>query len=110
MPSEPTLDAWVRAAAAGLDEAAVDPRACAELDGRLLQALLGAATRAFAARREAGEDLEAFTADGPALPPTPTDVVVTVSAMLDSASIELIEVGLWQAWGSTTATRRERDG
>lgn len=78
---------------------AADPHACAELDGPALQALLAAATRAFAARWDAGEETPAFAADGLAAPPTATDVVVTVSAMLESAGIELIELGLWQTWG-----------
>ena len=65
------------------------------LDGGELQMLLGAVTRAYAARLEAGEELAPFQGDGP----TATEVVVTVSAMLDQAGVEPFELGLWRAWG-----------
>lgn len=80
------------------------------MDGRALQGLLSAVTRVYAARREAGDELEAFSADGTTAAPTATDVVITVSAMLESASIELIEVGLWQAWGTAASTGRHHYG
>ena len=107
MPSE--LDERVLAAATALEAAVAEPERLSELDGRILQGLLGSATRAFAARREAGDALEAFAADGPTAAPTPTDVVVTVSAMLESSAIELFELGLWQTWGDTLGTREGPD-
>jgi hypothetical protein len=45
----------------------------------------------------------AFRADGAVAPPTATDVVVTVSAMLDGAGVELFELGLWQTWSGGAA-------
>ena len=87
----------LREAAAILDAAAEDPAAAAALDTRLLQDVLAAATRSYAAKVEAGEEIPALQAGGSAMLPTATEVLVAVSALLESAHIEPFELGLWQA-------------
>lgn len=55
--------------------------------------LLAAAVRLYAAKREAG--MEAASMPGV----TATDVVVTVTDLLEATEIELFELGMWQVWG-----------
>lgn len=80
-----------------LEAAAVDPEVARASCGDL-QELLAAATRAYAATRSIMA-LPVFASGSETQVPTATDVVVTVSAMLQSADIELFEVGLWQTIG-----------
>lgn len=106
----PDTAARVDAFASALDALAGDPEALHELAPGTVQTMLSIATRAFAARCEAGELSQAFGGDGP--PPTATDVVMTTTAMLAGAEIELFELGLWQTWGATGGDRTPapRDG
>jgi hypothetical protein len=91
--------AALREAVRALGRAADDRDSALALDGRLLAELLGAATRAYAARRAAGERLAPFSGAGEAIAPTATDVAITAAAMLDDAGIEIFELGLWRTWG-----------
>jgi hypothetical protein len=70
-------------------------------DGRLdvlpvetLQAVIAAAARLYAARREAGEDI--MPVGKHAL--TATDVMVTASGLLRAADLAAFELGMWQGW------------
>lgn len=55
--------------------------------------LLAAAVKLYAAKREAG--MEPASLPGV----TATDVVVTVTDLLEAADIEVFELGMWQVWG-----------
>jgi len=94
----PSERATLEEAAATLARAAADRDSALALDGPLLAELLGAATRAYAARRAAGDALAPFPG-GEAGAPTATDVAITAAAMLDDAGIEIFELGLWRTWG-----------
>jgi hypothetical protein len=68
-------------------------------DGRLdvvsadvLQALIAAASRLYAARREAGEDFTPVARNAVSA----TDVMVTASALLRAADLAAFELGVWQ--------------
>ena len=80
-----------------LDTAASDAAAAAALDTRLLQDLLAAVTRLYAVKLESGESAPALSTGGAVALPTATEVLVTVSGLLESAHIEPFELGLWQA-------------
>lgn len=71
-----------------------------------LQSLLAEVTRAYAARRQAGEALDPFGETAP----TATEVAVTVSAMLERVGIEPFELGLWRSWGSPSGQVSDGDG
>jgi hypothetical protein len=59
-----------------------------------LQALIGAACRLYAARREAGEDLAPVAKNSLSA----TDVMVTASGLLRAADLAAFELGMWQGW------------
>jgi hypothetical protein len=65
------------------------------LTPKALQALMAAACKTYAAHIEAG---------GQYLPLTPqngvndTTIMVTASALLRSANLEVFELGMWQSW------------
>jgi hypothetical protein len=60
-----------------------------------IQQKLAEAVRLYAARVAEAEDaLPAFAADAV----TPTEVMVTVSAMLKAVNVQVFELGMWQAW------------
>lgn len=70
-------------------------------DGRLdvvsadaLQALIAAASRLYAARREAGEDFAPVARNAVSA----TDVMVTASGLLRAADLAAFELGMWQGW------------
>jgi hypothetical protein len=61
-----------------------------------IQAMLAKAVRLYAERAaEHDGALAAFPAGAPV---TPTDVVVTVTAMLRAVNLQVFELGMWQAW------------
>ena len=95
----------LREAAAVLGRAASDRDSAVALDGELLAELLGAATRAYAARRAAGDRLAPFSGAAGVAAPTATDVAITAAAMLDDAGIEIFELGLWRTWGDPGSER-----
>ena len=64
-----------------------------------LQLVLTAAVRALASRHRAGDALEPFGTHDLLHAPTATDVAIVVTAMLESAGIEIFELGLWNSWG-----------
>ena len=59
-----------------------------------LQALIAAACRVYAARREAGEELAPVKKNSLSA----TDVMVTASGLLRAADLAVFELGLWQGW------------
>ncbi len=61
-----------------------------------IQAMLAKAVRLYAERAaERDGSLPAFPAGAQV---TPTDVVVTVTAMLRAVNLQVFELGMWQAW------------
>jgi hypothetical protein len=62
-----------------------------------VQQLLTAAVRLYAAKE--GPRPRAF-AEGEEV--TATEVLVTVSEMLEAVDVEVFELGIWQAWGSSS--------
>jgi hypothetical protein len=59
-----------------------------------LQALIAAACRLYAARREAGEQFMPVARNALAA----TDVMVTASGLLRAADLAAFELGMWQGW------------
>ena len=59
-----------------------------------VQALLAVASKFFTAHREEGV---AYDAVGPNSL-TPTDVMVTASALLKATNLQVFELGMWQSW------------
>jgi len=64
------------------------------LPAETLQALIAAACRLYAARREAGEQFTPVARNTLAA----TDVMVTASGLLRAADLAAFELGLWQGW------------
>jgi len=83
-----------RALAAALERAIADGRLDI-LSTEALQALMAAACRIYAARREAGEEFTPVARNAIAA----TDVMVTASGLLRAADLGAFELGMWQ--GST---------
>lgn len=63
-----------------------------------VQELLARAVRLYAERLEHDGAVPPFPPD--ASPPTATEVLRTVSAMLDAIDVEIFELGMWRAWGT----------
>ena len=64
------------------------------LTAELLQKLIAAACRLYAARREAGEQLTPVPKNSLAA----TDVMITASGLLQAANLAVFELGMWQGW------------
>jgi hypothetical protein len=64
------------------------------LPAETLQALIAAACRLYAARREAGEEFTPVAKNALAA----TDVMVTASGLLRAADLATFELGMWQGW------------
>ena len=60
-----------------------------------LQALLGAACKAYAAQVEAGQAVAALAKRTSV---SPTEVMVTASGLLRAANLAVFELGMWQSW------------
>jgi hypothetical protein len=98
-PREVPRSSVKSASADARDVAAAIERGIA--DGRLnvvsadaLQALMAAATRLYAARREAGEEFTPVAKNTISA----TDVMVTASGLLRAADLAAFELGMWQGW------------
>jgi hypothetical protein len=95
----------IERAAGAADDAALRLAADIEAslaDGRLdllapeaLQALLGAACKAYAAQIESGETMAALSQRTTV---TPTEVMITASGLLRAANLAVFELGMWQSW------------
>jgi len=64
------------------------------LSADALQALIAAACRVYAARREAGEEFTPVKKNSLSA----TDVMVTSSGLLRAADLAAFELGMWQGW------------
>jgi len=87
------VSAQARALAAALERGIVD----GTLDvvtADALQALMAAACRLYAARREAGEEFVPV----PMHSISATDVMVTAGGLLRAADLAVFELGMWQNW------------
>jgi hypothetical protein len=73
-------------------EAALDAET--PLPDDVLQEIATVAVRLYAARVEAGGPLEVVAPSSI----TPTEAMVTISALLRAVNVQLFELGLWQAW------------
>jgi hypothetical protein len=71
----------------------------AEKSERELQLLMAAVVKDYARRQQEGEVFGAFAADE-GDPITGTDAVIAASAILEGASVEIFELGMWKAWGA----------
>lgn len=80
-------------AAAALLSGAVERGDAAAIPDRELQALLAAATRAYAMKLDQGAKLPAFL---PADEVTATDVALAASGMLAAVEMAVFELGMWQ--------------
>jgi hypothetical protein len=69
-----------------------------------IQELFAAVVKAYATRAEDG--LASPFPAGAGSPPTPTEVLVAVSDLLQAADIELFELGMWQTWGGVRPPER----
>lgn len=66
-----------------------------ELSDADVQMRLAEAVRLYAERAATCEGgLSAFSSDAV----TPTEVMVTVTAMLKAVNLQVFELGMWQAW------------
>jgi len=83
----------VRQAAAALERSIIDGK-LDMLPADALQALVAAACRLYAARREAGERIMPVARHSI----TATDVMVTASGLLQAADLAVFELGMWQSW------------
>jgi len=99
-PEVPTEKASIKIAAAdckrvidALERSIVEDK-LDTLPPETLQALIAAACRLYAARREAGEQFLPVAKN--ALPAT--DVMVTASGLLTAADLAAFELGMWQGW------------
>jgi hypothetical protein len=62
-----------------------------------VQQLLAAAVRLYAAKRDAGGKLAAFTGEDAV---TATEVAVTCVGMTEVVNLELFELALWAGWSN----------
>lgn len=62
-----------------------------------VQQLLAAAVRLYAAKRDAGSKLAAFTGEDAV---TATEVAVTCVGMTEVVNLELFELALWAGWSN----------
>jgi hypothetical protein len=99
-PAVPAAKASAKIAAAeakrvtaALERSVADGK-LATLPAETLQALIAAACRVYAARREAGEQFTPVAKNALAA----TDVMVTASGLLRAADLAAFELGMWQGW------------
>jgi hypothetical protein len=95
----PVLNEQLAAAAVALAEFGEQGGEDQVVDGAALQMVLSAAVRALAAKYRSGDDIEPFGQHDAIGTPTAADVAIAVTAMLESAGIEIFELGLWNSWG-----------
>jgi hypothetical protein len=67
-----------------------------QLPPELLQQLLAAAIRAYSAKIQAGEKFLPF--DDRKNRVSPTDIMLTASAMLKAGDLQVFELGMWQSY------------
>lgn len=65
-----------------------------------LQLLLAAVVKEYARRQQEREEPLAAFAVGKGDVVTGTDAVIAASAILEAASVEIFELGMWKAWGT----------
>lgn len=67
-----------------------------QLPPDLVQKLMAAAIRAYSAKVQAGESFLPFHPHSGRV--SPTDVMLTASAMLKAADLQVFELGMWQSY------------
>jgi hypothetical protein len=67
-----------------------------DLSPELLQKLIAAAIRAYSAKVQAGERFLPFHPRAGRV--SPTDVMITASALLKAADLQVFELGMWQSY------------
>jgi hypothetical protein len=72
----------------------------AEKSDEELQLLLAAVVKEYARRQQENDQPFAAFAVGKGDVITGTDAVITASAILEGASVEIFELGMWKAWGT----------
>jgi hypothetical protein len=76
------------------------PAPLTDMSDRDLQSLFASAVKAYAQRQQDGARFPAFRADEPDVVVTGTDAVIAAAAILEAASVEIFELGMWKAWGT----------
>ena len=67
-----------------------------QLPPELMQKLMAAAIRAYSAKVQAGERFLPFHPQAGRV--SPTDVMITASALLKAADLQVFELGMWQSY------------
>ena len=67
-----------------------------QLPPELVQKLLAAAIRTYSAKIQAGEHFLPFHPQAGRV--SPTDVMITASALLKAADLQVFELGMWQSY------------
>jgi hypothetical protein len=67
-----------------------------QLPPELVQKLLAAAIRTYSAKVQAGEKFLPFHPQAGRV--SPTDVMITASALLKAADLQVFELGMWQSY------------
>jgi hypothetical protein len=62
----------------------------------LMQRLMAATVRAYSAKVQAGESFLPF--DDRAARVSPTDIMITASALLKAGDLQVFELGMWQSY------------
>ena len=76
---------------------AMSPEDAEAVSPALVQDILAALIRLYAARSQAGDRFPPFTDAGISA----TEVLIMASAILRTANVELFELGMWQAWAGS---------
>ena len=76
---------------------AMSPEDAEALSPALVQDVLAALIRLYAARSQAGDRFPPFTDAAISA----TEVLIMASAIMRTANIELFELGMWQAWAGS---------
>ena len=112
--AQPATKPAAKVAAASISKIAADPAASQEAtqlaatierglrEGRLdtltpkaFQSLMAAMCKSYSAQLEAGND---FLPLGDRNAVSPTEIMITTSALLKAANLAVFELGMWQSW------------
>jgi hypothetical protein len=71
-----------------------------EMDDREIQRTLSFVVKSYVDRQASGTKFPAIAPDAEREALTATEAVVVAAALLDAASVEVFELGMWKAWGA----------